>query len=137
MTGPGWAGTFAEGDVEVNIPETAQCYLQVADDELFTPDATYTIRSAGVLSQVGDPTDPTGAPEGGSLVTVGVERSAHSNAPTSPTSKAVLTAGGNEHEIPDERKDESTSYSRETTDGEPESISATLELPEVTLTAKE
>lgn len=95
--------TAPPAEVDAVIP-LQQSDLESAGEpyELVTPDATYTIRSAGVLSQVGDPTAPTGAPEGGSLVTVGVERSAHSNAPTSPTSKAVLTAGGSEHEIPDE-----------------------------------
>lgn len=70
--------------------------------ELVTVDATYTITTMGAVQQVGPPTAPTGAPEGGSLVTVGVHRQAHDGVPTSPTSAAVLTVGGTEHKIPEQ-----------------------------------
>lgn len=70
--------------------------------ELVTVDATYSITTLGVVPQVGPATDPIGAPEGGSLITVGVSRQGHQGVPTSPTSSAVLTVGGTEVELPEE-----------------------------------
>lgn len=70
--------------------------------ELVTVDATYSITTLGVVPQVGPATDPVGAPEGGSLITVGVSRQGHQGVPTSPTSKAVLTVGGAEIDVPEE-----------------------------------
>ncbi len=109
------AGTEADLDQQIEPPsappaEVGQVIpldtteIQTAEEpyELVTVDATYTITTLGVVSQVGPATDPVGAPEGGSLITVGVSRQGHQGVPTSPTSSAVLTVGGTEVELPEE-----------------------------------
>lgn len=81
--------------------------LAVSDSEaepfdLATVDATYTISAVGVTDLVWNTEgEPLGAPDGGALVTLKVERAAHQNVPTSPTSSAVLRAGGEEYEVPE------------------------------------
>lgn len=87
---------------EVIPLEPADLEAASAPYDLVTVDATYTITTLGVLSQVGPVTSPVGAPEGGSLITVGVSRQGHQNVPTSPTSKAVLRVGGTEIDVPEE-----------------------------------
>jgi hypothetical protein len=67
-----------------------------------TPDATYTFTALGVTDHMGEGRDRTDPPEGGSFVTVGMERSSVSEAPNGQTSGAKLTVGGDEVEIPEE-----------------------------------
>lgn len=90
----------AVGDV-IPLDPAAQAEVETTSLEIDTPDAIYRVSGVGLLPFAGSPSDPTGPPDGGSLVALDLTRDSKPNAPTSPVSSASLSAGGTEHEIPD------------------------------------
>ncbi|MBD5829747.1 hypothetical protein [Janibacter melonis] len=66
------------------------------------PDATYSIADAAATDHVGQGRGRVDAPEGGALLSVGVDRSARSDAPNGETSTATLYVDDEEVEIPED-----------------------------------
>lgn len=68
--------------------------------EVSTPDAEYSFSALGVSDHAGDGADRVDAPEGGSIVTVGMSRESKPDAPNGNTSSATLVVAGKKVDIP-------------------------------------